>query len=125
MSVLACGDLLEMVGKVGRAVVAVQLVEDAQTFASVCLQIEDTYLLTRSDAFAWVLGDLVGQANLTGAEKQKPPFECGPHTSGTGHAQLGMTVGEHVCRLASRAGFDLCELIKGEERVAMCQRHPL
>src|SRR5262245_14886758 len=102
-----------------------QLLEDTQTRASIGLQIEDTYLLARGNALAWFFGDLVGQCDLAGAEKQQPPFGRRPHTSGTVHAHLGMTIRKHVRRLAGRAGFDFSELVESKERVALCQRYRL
>src|SRR5690242_14843504 len=114
MSVVACAGGLEVVGEIGRAVIAMQRFENAQTLAGICLQIEDTYLLASGDALAWIFGNLVSQCDLASAEKQQPPFGRGPRTSGTVHAHLGMSVRKHVRRLAGRASFYLCELVKCE-----------
>src|SRR5262245_23913102 len=112
-----------MIGEVRWAVVAVELLENAEPLACIGLQIEDSHLLARCDALAWVLGHLIGKPDLTGAQKQEPPFGCWTCAGGTGHAQLGVTIGKHVGRLTSCSGLDLREFVESKKRVAMRQRH--
>src|SRR5262249_50573758 len=112
-----------MIGEVRWSVVAVELLENAEPLAGIGSQIEDSHLLPRRDALAWVLGHLIGKADLTGAQKQEPPFGCRTCAGGTGHTQLGVTISKHVCRLTSCSGLNLREFVEGEKRVAMRQRN--
>ena len=123
---MARGDLLEMVGKVGRAVGAVQLLEYAQTLSSVCLQ------MRRRTSDPAVMR-LRGSSATFSAKPISPVLRNrSRHRVRAAHRRNGSCAAWHdrwrACMppCQSRVGFCyLCELIKGEERVAVCQRHPL
>ena len=92
----------QVVGQRGAAGEAVQRVEDAQALAGVGRDVDHAHRLAGAGTLAR-LGDLVGEAQLAGAEEQDAPGRDLARPAGAGGAALPGAVAQHVGHGVDRA----------------------